>query len=125
MSSIIVVGFLLCTVLLRINAGGVHLIFDIFFFFFFFGGGGVYSRGAFTRGRRLLPNTERVTILNINVNDFVVSFYPKTGIILFAYALSVYSKEAFIKQEAARLDNWETGNIAALKYHPKQSYQCT
>ena len=30
-----------------------------------------------------------------------------------------------IKQEAARLDNWETGNIAALKTHPKQSYQCT
>ena len=29
------------------------------------------------------------------------------------------------KQEAARLDNWETGNIAALKTHPKQSYQCT
>ena len=30
-----------------------------------------------------------------------------------------------VKQEAARLDNWETGNITALKTHPKQSYQCT
>ena len=30
-----------------------------------------------------------------------------------------------VKQEAARLNNWETRNIAALKTHPKQSYQCT
>ena len=35
------------TVLLRINAGGIHLIFDIFFFFFG-GGGGIYLREAFT-----------------------------------------------------------------------------
>ena len=68
------------TVLLRINTRGVHLIFDSFFFG---GGGGVYSREAFTRRRRLLQNTEGVTILYINVNDFVVFFYPKNGIILF------------------------------------------
>ena len=68
------------TVLLRINAWGVHLIFYIFFFF---GGGGVYSREAFTQGRRLLKNTEKVTILYINVNAFVVFFYPKNGIICF------------------------------------------
>ena len=30
-----------------------------------------------------------------------------------------------LQQEAARLDNWETGDIAALKTHKKQSYQCT
>ena len=42
--------------------------------------GGVYSREAFTRGRRLLKYTEKITILYINVNDFVV-FYPKNGII--------------------------------------------
>ena len=28
---------------------------------------------------------------------------------------------SYKRQEAARLDNWETGNIAALKTHPKQS----
>ena len=51
------------TVSLRINAVGVYLIFNIFFFFFFFlggGGGGVYSREAFTRGRRLLQNTKKL-----------------------------------------------------------------
>ena len=55
------------TVLLRINARGVHLMFDIFF-------------GALTRGRRLLQNTEEVTILYININHFVVFFYPKPSL---------------------------------------------
>ena len=31
----------------------------------------------------LLQNTERVTILYINVNGFVVFFYPKNSIIIF------------------------------------------
>ena len=61
------------TVLLRINARGVHLIFGIFFFL----------GGAYIQGRRLLQNTEKITILYINVNDFVVFFYPKNGIICF------------------------------------------
>ena len=40
------------TVLLRINAGGVHLIFEVFFFFFWGGGGGggVYSRRRLHEG---------------------------------------------------------------------------
>ena len=66
---------MLYTVLLRINAGGVHLIFEIF--------GGCLFKGGVFRGRRLLRNTEKVTILYINVNDLVVFFYPKNGIILF------------------------------------------
>ena len=56
--------------------------FNFWHFFFFFWGGGVYSREAFIRGRRLLQNTEKITILYINVNDIVV-FYPKNDIICF------------------------------------------
>ena len=62
------------TVLLRINAGGVHLIFDIL-------------GGAFIQGRRLHEGgvyykiQRKVTILYIKVNDFVVLFHPKNGII--------------------------------------------
>ena len=37
----------------------------------------------FTRGRRILKNTEKITILYINVHDFVIFFYPKNGIICF------------------------------------------
>ena len=58
------------TVLLRINAGSIHLIFNIFW-------------RAFIQGRHLLQNTEKVTILYIKFNDIVVFFYPKNGIILF------------------------------------------
>ena len=59
------------TVLLGINAGGVHLIFDIFW-------------GAFIQGRRLHEGGIYYKIqFYINVNDFVVCFYPKNGIILF------------------------------------------
>ena len=36
--------------------------------------------------------------------------------------LSLSHKYMFYReQEAAQLDNWEKGNIAALKTHPKQS----
>ena len=35
------------TVLLRMNAGGVHLIIDIFFFFW--GGGGLFKGGVYMR----------------------------------------------------------------------------
>ena len=40
------------------------------------------------------------------------------------YLLRSFSIFFFVpvkKQEAAQYDNWETGNIAALKTHPKQS----
>ena len=61
------------SVLLRINAWGVHLIFDIFFV-------GVYSREAFIRGRRLLQNTEKITILNISMSMISLSSILKTAL---------------------------------------------
>ena len=74
----------MCTVLLRINAGGVHLIFDIFL-------------GAFIQGRRLHEGG-----VYYKTSIF---FYPKNGSFLTFFPFKkkggggggggVYSREAF------------------------------
>ena len=78
----------------------------------FFGGrlfkGGVYTREAF------ITKYRKVTILYINVNDFVVSFYAKRGIICFIN-VGICDQIERVKDDQVRLTRRAV--ISTAPYH--------